>query len=64
MSKATNHSTSKVEAYEAYRNGEITEIDAQEFFGDEWEDVRQLERVECILSDQPEQSTDSEDLFL
>jgi hypothetical protein len=50
--------------YEAYCNGEITESAAKEFFGDEWEDVCQLERVESILSTQPDPDTDSDDLFL
>jgi hypothetical protein len=64
MSHTTNHSTPKPEVYEAYCNGEITESAAKEFFGDEWEDVCQLERVESILSTQPDPDTDSDDLFL
>jgi len=64
MSQATTPPTTKPEAYNAYRNGNLTESEAREFFGDEWEDVLQLEQVESILDSQPDPDTDSEDLFL
>lgn len=63
MPQATNPPMSKPEAYDAYRNGDLSEAEAREFFGDEWEGVRRLERVETILGDQPEPDTDAEDLL-
>lgn len=64
MSRTTTSPTTKSEAYDAYRNGNLTEAEAREFFGDEWEDVLQLGRVENILDSQPEPDTDHDDLFL
>jgi hypothetical protein len=50
--------------YDDYRSGNLTEAEACEAFGDEWEDVLQLERVETILVSQPAPDTDPDDLFL
>lgn len=54
----------KPEAYEAFREGDLSEEEAIAFFGaEEWEEVRQLERVEEILADQPEPDADPDDLY-
>lgn len=54
MSNASTSSLTKREVYEAYRTGELSEEDVAEFFGDEWENVRQLSRVADVLDDQPD----------
>lgn len=54
----------KSEVYSAYRNGNLTEAEAREFFGDEWSEVQQFERVDTILKSQPEPYTDADELFL
>lgn len=51
------------EAYKAYRAGELSEEQASDFFGVKWEDVKQLERIENILSSQPEMDTSAGLLF-
>lgn len=63
MVRATQTPTTKPEVYEALREGEITKEEAREFFGGEWEDVEQLERVEKILRTQPEPEADDSELY-
>ena len=64
MSQSITSPTTKPEAYNAYLNGNLTQAEAREFFGDEWSEVLQLERVDTILATQPEPDTDSANLFL
>lgn len=51
------------QVFDAYREGRISEERARRYFGDEWEDVQQLDRVEDILESQPEPEIDNSELF-
>lgn len=63
MANVTSSSKTKPEAYEALRSGDLSAVEAEQFFGEEWEDVRQLSTVEDILSAQPEPDIDTNDLY-
>lgn len=63
MSRSREHLDTEPEVYEAYRSGEISVEEACEFFGSEWEDVRQLSRVEGILRSQPEPEVGDDELY-
>lgn len=63
MSQTTKSPDTLPEAYEALRTGDISRKDARQLFGDEWEDVRQLERVDDIINTQPEPDVDSSELY-
>lgn len=63
MSRSKEHLDTEPEVYEAYRSGEISVEEAREFFGSDWEDIRQLSRVEDILRSQPEPDVDDEELY-
>lgn len=63
MTQATKIPNTKPEVYEAFRAGDITEEEAREFFGSEWDDVRQLAKVEGILRSQPEPEVDTNEIY-
>jgi len=60
--KAMAEST-KIQKYEAWRAGELSDEEAREFFADEWESVQKMEQVRKILADQPEPDLDRDDLL-
>lgn len=62
MSEPSTSSMSKRQAYEAYRDGELSEEQAREFFGEEYEDVLQLSRVEDVLDRQSEPDVEPDEL--
>lgn len=49
--------------YEAYISGDISDRAARCHFGDGWESIQQLERVEGILGDQPEPDVSEDKLY-
>lgn len=59
----TDVPNTKPGVYDAWRDGAISNEQAQNFFGPEWGDVLQLADVENILASQPEVETDESDLF-
>lgn len=63
MTQATKIPNTKPEVYKAFRAGNITEEDAREFFGSEWDDVQQLSNVEDILRSQPEPEVDKSEIY-
>lgn len=63
MTEATEVPDTKPAVYEALRSGEITEAEARQFFGSEWDDVQQLSNVESILRSQPEPDVDDDQIY-
>jgi len=63
MANATSSSKTEPEVYEAFRSGELSAAEAEQFFGEEWQDAHQLSTVEDILSAQPEPDVDTSDLY-
>lgn len=63
MANATSSSKTKPEVYEAFRSGDLSAAEAEQFFGEDWEDVHQLSTVEDILSAQPKLDVDTSDLY-
>ncbi|MHC3437902.1 hypothetical protein ACYJ1Y_07280 [Natrialbaceae archaeon A-gly3] len=63
MTEGINSSKTKPEVYEAFRSGDLSASEAEQFFGDEWEDVHQLSTVEEIRSGQPEPDIDPGELY-
>lgn len=63
MSQASTFPSDPREVFDAYREGKISEERARCYFGDEWDDVQQLDRVEDILENQPEPDIDDSELF-
>lgn len=53
----------KPAVYEAWRNGEITDQQAKNYFGYEREVVKQMKEIEEILSNQEEPDIDDGDLL-
>ncbi len=63
MSQASTSPNGPREVFNAYREGQISEERAKCYFGEDWEEVKQLDRVENILENQPESDVDDSELF-
>lgn len=63
METTTSAPATEPEVYDAWRQGEISDEEAREFFGEDWEAVKQMARAQDVLADQPEPEVAEDDLF-
>lgn len=63
MPHSSTHPQTEPEVYEAFQSGELSKEEAKEFFGRDWDEVRQLARVESILASQPDPDVADSHLF-